>query len=854
MSDFLQQVRYALRQLRLAPVFTGTVVLTLALGIGATTAIFTLVHAVMLRSLPVTDPATLFRVGDSQECCVQGGPREDGRWGVFSYELFRRIRAATPEFEELAAFQAGQGQFSVRRGGTSEPAKALHTEYVTGNYFSMFGIRAFAGRTLTPADDQRNAAPAVVMSYRVWQQTYGADTRMVGSTLILSGHPFTLVGIAPPGFFGDTLSSSPPALWVPLEQEPLLAGSSTLLETTIPNWLRIIGRIKPGATTDGMSARLTAVLQRWIPDSGILALIPGAQMGEAQKIFSIQRINVIPGGSGIGAMKESYGSSLRILLLTCALVLLIACANIANLLLARGTVRRHQTSLQLALGASRGRLIAQALIESVVLAIGGGLVGIAVAYAGTRLVLWMAFRTAHFLPISAAPSLPVLGFAFALALITGILFGVAPAWLATHANPVEALRGANRSTRDGSALPQKALVITQVVLSVVLLTGAGMLTHSLRNLEHRDFGLDMQDRVAVEINQPPATYSPAKLQALNAALQDRLQQIPGVQRAALAMYTPYTDNWGEGIVVEGKPADILGPNNGASWDRVGSGYFEAVGQAILRGRGIEQQDTATTRPIAVINEAFAKRFFDKEDPIGHRFGMDIAAYAGSFEIVGVVRQANYSDLQGEPRPMFFIPLTQSIAYKEDMMQKIQTRSFFIGGAVLQSHTAIATLEPQVRKAIAEVDPDLTVTDVLPIQEQLASDFDQQRTVAQLAGMFSFLALVLAAIGLYGVTAYTVARRTSEIGVRMALGANRANVLQLVLRGALSQTVVGLAIGIPLAIGGAKLMGSQLYRVNIWDPAALSISVFMLLLSAFVAAAIPSRRAASIDPMQALRTE
>ncbi|RXH56892.1 ABC transporter permease [Granulicella sibirica] len=852
MSTFLQHLRYAVRQLRLAPVFTATVILTLALGIGATTAIFTLVHAVMLRSLPVADPATLYRIGDSQECCVQGGPREDGRWGIFSYELVHRIKSATPEFEELAAFQAGQGQFSVRRGGTSEPAKPLHSEYVTGNYFSMFGIQAFAGRVFTPSDDRRNAPPTVVMSYRVWQQTYGADPRMVGSTLMLEGHPFTLIGIAPPGFFGDTLSSSPPSLWIPLEQEPLLAGESSFLEATIPNWLRIIGRIKPGASVEGMSARLTTVLQRWIPDSGIFALVPAAQMAEAQKMFSRQHVVVIPGGSGIGAMKEDYGKSLKILLFICALVLLIACANIANLLLARSTVRRHQTSLQLALGASRQRLIMAALTESVVLALAGGVAGVAVAYAGTRLVLWMAFRTAHFLPISAAPSLPVLGFAFGLSLFTGVLFGTAPAWLATHASPVEALRGANRSTRDSSALPQKALVVTQVVLSVVLLTGAGMLTHSLRNLEHRDFGLDMQDRVAVEINQPPATYSPPKLQALNAALQTRLQELPGVERAALAMYTPYTDNWGEGIVVEGKPPDALGTNNGASWDRVSAGYFEAVGQSILRGRGIGQEDTATTRPVAVINQAFAKRFFDKEDPIGHRFGMDIAEYAGSYEVVGIVHDANYSDLEGEPRPMFFLPLTQSIVYKEAMMQKIQTRSFFIGGAVLKTHTSLATLEPQVRKAIAEVDPDLTVTDVLPIQEQVAANFDQQRTVAQLAGMFSLLALVLAAIGLYGVTAYTVARRTGEIGVRMALGANRAKVLQLVLRGALTQTVVGLAIGIPIAIGGAKL--TQLYKVNIWDPTSLTISVAMLLLSAFVAAAIPARRAASIDPMQALRTE
>lgn len=854
MDKFLQDLRYAARQLRLAPVFTLTVVLTLALGIGATTAIFTLVHAVMLRSLPVVDPGRLYRVGDSQECCVDGGPREDGRWGLYSYELFKRIKAASPEFEELAAFQAGQQQFSVRRQGSQEPAKPLRSEYVTGNYFSMFGIGPFAGRVLTPADDQRSAAPVAVMSYRVWQQTYGSDPSVVGATFIIEGHPFTIIGVAPPGFFGDTLTSEPPALWIPVEQEPLIGGVSALLSQTIPNWLRVIGRLKPGATTAGMSARLTTVLQQWIPASGIEALVPTGDVEKFRQITRKQHIQVVPGGGGVGVMKEDYGSSLKILLAICALVLLIACANIANLLLARGTVRRHQTSLQMALGASRSRLMRQVLTESVLLALMGGVAGVVVAYAGTRLVLWMAFRTAHFLPISAAPSLPVLAFAIVLSVLTGVLFGTAPAWLSTHADPVEALRGANRSTRDKSSLPQKTLVILQVILSVVLLSAAGMLTHSLRNLEHRDFGLNMKDRIAVELNAPPASYSPEKLQPLYVALQDKLQSISGVERATLALYTPFTDNWGEGVVIEGQASTVLDEHSGASWDRVTAGYFQTVGQAIVSGRGIEREDTATTRPVAVINQAFAKHFFGKENPLGHHFGMDLPAYAGSFEIVGVARDANYSDLQGEIRPMFFIPMTQSIAYKEPIMQGIQTRSYHIGGAMLVAHGNLSDLEPRIRKAFAEIDPDLTITDVLPMQNQVADSFEQERTVAQLAGMFSILALVLAAIGLYGVTAYSVAQRINEIGVRMALGANRLNVLRLVLRGALMQTLIGLAIGVPVAIAAAKLLGSKLYRVSVWDPVALTISVAILLLCAFFAATIPARRAASVDPMKALRTE
>jgi len=416
MRTLAQDLRYAFRQLRLAPVFTLTAILTLALGIGATTAIFSLVHAVMLRSLPVADPASLYRIGDNQNCCSVGGLQGD--WGIFSYALYQRFQAAMPEFEQLAAFDTNS-RFSVRRASSHELGRPVSGEFVTGNYFSMFGVGPFAGRVLAPSDDQRSATPVAVMSYHAWQQNYGADPSILGSSFMVEGHSFTIVGIAPPGFFGETLRSDPPELWLPLNQEPMVEGTSSLLNRTSTNWLRIIGRLKPGATTDGMAARLTTVLRQWIPESGF----PSDWMPHVRHELPNQRVGVVPAGDGVGEMKAEYGNSLRILFTICGLVLLIACANIANLLLARGTMRRQQTSVQMALGASRRRLIQQALTESIVLAVLGGIAGLAVAYGGTRLILMLTFHSAHFIPIDAAPSLPVLGFAFAASLITGILFG-----------------------------------------------------------------------------------------------------------------------------------------------------------------------------------------------------------------------------------------------------------------------------------------------------------------------------------------------------------------------------------------------------------------------------------------------
>jgi len=852
MQTLRQDLAYALRQMRLSPVFTLTAMLTLALGIGATTAIFSLINTVMLKSLPVGDPSSLWRIGEGNDCCVEGSTQDD--WGFFSYPFYQQMQANAPEFSSLAAFQAGRWTYSVRRGETDRAAKPIHAEMVTGNYFSTLGVGAFAGRTLVPSDDQPNSPPVAMLSYRTWQQQYGSDPSIIGSSFILNGHPITIIGVTPPGFFGETLRADPPEMWLPVNVEPVLNGNNSLLHH-FQAWLRVIGRVKPGASPATTGPRMTALLRHWlVNDSGM----PADWMAGIKADLPKQNIRVIPAGIGVGEMKEDYAASLRILLTVCCLVLLIACANIANLLLARGASRRTQTSIRLALGASRRRLIRQTLTESILLAIFGGLAGMAVAFLGVKAIVAMAFRGAHFVPISATPSMPVLAFAFALSLVTGAIFGTAPAWLATHADPAEALRGANRSTRDHASWSQKALVVVQATISVVLLAGAGLLTRSLGNLQHQDFGYQLDHRVTIGVTAPWSSYSQPQLDALYRELQDRLSHIPGVEHAALAQYTPLTDNWGEMVIRQGHGMPDMNEPVGSSWDHVGVGYLETLGETIIRGRSITEDDTASTQNVVVVNEAFVKRFFKAgENPIGQHFGLDLPRYSSTFEIVGVVRNAKYNDPANTepPRPMFFVPLAQHSKYEDgSMMQQIDDATHFIEGAVLQVQGATEGLEPQIRRVLSDVDPNLTLLGMWPLRETVDGRFDQQRAVANMTGLFGILALILAAVGLYGVTAYGVERRTGEIGVRMALGADRPGIIRLVLRGAFLQILIGLAIGIPASIGCSRLIAAQLYQVKGWDPLVLVGSVVTLGVCALVASMIPAQRAASIDPVKALRTE
>jgi predicted permease len=845
----MHDLKLALRQFRKSPGFVATIILTISLGIGANTAIFTLVHAILLKSLPVSNPRTLYRVGDLDDCCVNGGfMNDDGDFDLFSYDLYRQLQATTPEFEQLAAFQSGRNMMNVRSANAT--TKSERTEYVSGNYFSTFGIGAYAGRMIQPSDDAPGAAPVAVLSYAAWQADHGGEAKVIDSTFHIQGRPVTIVGIAPPGFFGDRIDANPPAIWIPLNVEPVIEGQTSILKQLDTNWLYILGRIKPGITPASLQAKISNTLRQWLATQPVYT----ANGGDTQ--IRKQHVIVVPGGAGIQNLQQEAGDGLHLLTGISALVLLVACANIANLLLAKGTARRAETSIRTALGAARSVLIRQLLIESALLGIAGGLIGIAIAYAGARMILNLAFPDATQMPIHASPSPIVLGFAFLLSLATGIAFGIVPAWISSHADPAEALRGINRSTGDRALLPQKAMIVFQAALSLVLLVGAGLMTQTLRNLERQDFGLVTANRYVIHIDPMGAGYNLDRIGAFNQRLESEFSALPGVKSVGLALYSTLEgNNWGEGIYVEGRPAPAPDEHNGSSWDRVSPHFFETIGQPVIRGRGLTEQDTATSRMVAIVNQSFVKKFFPQQDPIGIHFGTFNQKYAGDYEIVGIVADAKYTNPRDPARPMYFRPLSQlNTNLKEHSATTAESRSLFPNSITIQFIGDAARLESLARRTLANINPDLTIESFKSLDYQVADNFNQERLITRLTGLFGLLALALASVGLYGITAYSVARRTSEIGLRMALGANRGDVVALVLRKALLLVALGLAIGVPVALLGGRLMASQLYGVRPYDPISLAAAV--LLLSAFAALAgfIPARRAASIEPMNALRTD
>jgi macrolide transport system ATP-binding/permease protein len=828
-----QDLRLGLRVLRKNPAFTTIVILTLALGIGANAAIFTLIDAVMLKSLPVANPTQLYRLGDNNNCCVMVGTQNSGSFVLYSYPLYQDLRDRTPEFTELAAFQSSLSDLSVRRRGDSA-AGPYKGEFVSGNYFTMFGIRAFAGRLLAPADDSSGVLPVAVMNYHTWQQHFGLDPSVIGSTFNINGVPYTIAGVAPPRFYGDTLRSDPPDFWLPLGAEP----NGRLRDAKI-EWLYVFGRLKPDVAPEPVEARLTVELQEWLGSHR--EVIPERDW----KDISRQHIRLTPAAGGVGQMQAAYAAGLRLLITLSGLVLLIACANIANLLLARGSANRSQTAVRLALGAPRQRLIRQMLTESVLLALAGGTAGLYVAYAGTHAILLLAFRGAHYIPIDARPSWPVLGFALLLSLATGMVFGIAPAWMASQSDPADALRGAGRSAGDRYSVVQKPLVILQVAFSMVLLIGAGLVTESLRNLEDQRFGFVTDGRLIVNIDPSLAGYTPDKLYGLYQRLEEALPQIPGVLRASLSGYSPLGgNNWNERVYIEGKPPDYRW--TAPSWDRVGPHYFETIGTRLLGGRAIDERDTPAARHVAVINETFARRFFLDDNPIGRQFGMGDTSHSGDYEIVGMVEDAKYQDTRGPAYATFFLPLLQTPSGD-------QLRGW-VGAIELHVAGKPEYLEPAVRKTLADVDPNLSVLNMVSFGEQVTRNFNQERLIARLTELFGLLALLLACIGLYGITAYAVVQRTNEIGIRMALGADRGNVLGLVLRGALAPLGWGLGIGIPAALVGGRVLADQLYGVKSYDPMILGLAAVILAACAVLAISVPARRATRVDPIVALRYE
>lgn len=854
LDDIWRDLRHTIRQLRRSPAFTATAVITLALGIGATTAIFTLIQQVMLRSLPVVQPDQLWRIGDAASCCFSAGYTQGGNsrndWSLFSWQAYKFFRAHTAAFEELAAFQIGQGnaELAVRRAGSPAPVKTEIGEYVSGNFFKTFGISAWRGRLLTNPDNREGAAPVAVMSFHTWEAEYGSDPAVIGATYQINGHAFTVIGIAPPGFYGAKLASGGmPDFWLPLTTEPVIAGKTTRLKNPAIAWLDLIGRVRPGTNRKTLQAQLQVELHQWLASHL-------ADMNSQEKaVWQKQTLHLTPGGAGVSLLRQKYQDGLRLLLVAAVCVLLVACANIANLLLARGLKNRHQTALRAALGASRARLVRKALVESLILSVFGAVAGIAVAYAGAGLILHLAFTGPKtWAPVDPAPSTPVLLFALGVAVITGVIFGIAPAWMSSQTKPIEALYGASRAMQRNSHWAQKTLVIVQAAVSVVLLSAAAMLGQSLGNLEHQNFGFDPGGRYLISIDPKISGYQQEQLVPLFRELETRMRAIPGVLSMGAVLEAPPKGWMTHDIRIEGRPEPGPREDLSSGWTRVTPGFFKTLGDRIVMGRPITEADNAATRPVAVINQAFAKRFFGKQNPIGQHFGPAPEKNAGMYEIVGVASNVEFGN--GPEEPVYFMSEAQSTHFDQANLEGREIWSHYLYNIVIWAPGNPPDLVAQVKKTLGKAAPNLVVSSVQPYPAVIYAGFAQQSMIASLTWLFGAIGLVLAAVGLYGVTAYGVEQRTSEIGVRMALGADRDSVLLLVLRGAFWQVGIGLALGIPAAIGAGYLIASRLFGVQPWDPLVLSGAALLLALAALIAAIIPARRAASVGPMQALRTE
>jgi macrolide transport system ATP-binding/permease protein len=828
----LQDLRFGLRALRKSPGFTAVAVLTLALGIGANTAIFTLIDGILLRTLPVANPSELYRLGNTHQCCNIGGVQE--QWSIFSYPLYRQLRDHTPEFGEMAAFAGGLDEFGVRRSGSGAPPTPLVGEYVSGNYFAMLGLGAFAGRLIAPTDDAANAPPVAVISYRSWQE-FGGQSSIIGATFVLNTMPFTVIGVAPPSFYGDRTIADPPDVWLPISAEPTLDGPNSMLDRVGSNWLYVVGRLMHGANPAGMQSELTVELRNW------LAAQPGLSVHDRIEAAKT-RITLSRAAAGIDVVQHENASGLMLLAAVSALVLLIASANVAGLFLVRGTARRRETAVRMALGAPRARLIRQVVTESVLLAAVGGIAGLCFAFALARMILLLAFRGAGYVPISAEPSFMALGFTFLLSLITGVVFGPAPAWVGSRSDPAEALHGRGASEDRGSAT-RRSLVALQLGACLILLIGAGLLSRSLRNLQNQKFGFRPDGVLLVKVDPSLAGYKPGELYSLYQQLPEQLQRLPGVVSVAWSRYAPMEDFNSEWTIhIEGYPPS---EQIFSSFDLVSPNYFRTMRTRLLLGRDINANDTATSQPVAVVNEAFVKQYIRGKNPIGTHFGFADMTGATDYQIVGVVEDAKY--YHERDYPMFFLPIVQKVPSAISFLQ-------YVGDIELRTEGNPQNLGTIVRRALVAINPNLSVIKIVSLPEQIAENFNMERLIARLTELYGFLALCLAGVGLYGITAYSVTRRTHEIGVRVALGASGRSIFRSIIGQGLKLGLIGVAVGVAGAIALTRLLASLLYSVSTNDPMTFLGAATVLLGVVLFASYVPARRAMRVDPMVALRHE
>jgi predicted permease len=846
----LSDLRLALRQLAKSPGFTAVAILSLALGIGANTTIFSLVNEVLLRSLPVREPDRLVLFswagsGGVGPRSINGWTQRDAATGEttctsLSLLTFERFRAASADtLSDVFAFSPIDRANVVIDGNAEVVSTA---QLVSGNYHAALGVPMLAGRSLLPADDRPNAAPVIVLSAGYWQRKFAGDPSAIGRTMTVNGVVAEIIGVTAPQFTGTLQVGEVQDLTLPLALYPRLAPDDTDAPQPWCWWIRIMGRLRPGVSLAQVHANLAGVFRESIKDAldGGDDQPPGKVIPAAAMPDKV-RFVVNPGAQGLTEARHTYTQSIQILAALVALVLLVACANVANLLLARGAARVREITVRLALGASRARLLRQLLTESVLLALLGAIAGLAFAWWGRAALLALQPLGASADRLELRLDWRVLAFTTAVALATGILFGLAPAWRATRLDLAAGFSGGTRLLGGERSRLARILMVVQIALSLVLLVGAGLFTRTLRNLQGLDAGFNRRQLVLFSVDGIAGGHKAAELAALHNRFTERIAALPGVAAVTFSQMPVLSgSSWTSGVHVQGHtPAP--GENRNVLMNGVQPAFFSTYELPLLAGRAFTARDDAAAPKVAIVNQAFARKYFGDASPLGRRFGSGEPANAGDFEIVGVVRDGKYTRLRDEARPAAFLPYGQ-------------LKNAWGGHYAVRVNGDAGTYAPMLRGILREIDPNLPLANFRTQEEQVARSLAPERMFARLSSFFGLLALLLASIGLYGLLSYSVLRRTGEIGLRMALGAVPGQVLWLVVRESLYLAALGVVLGLGCAWGVARLVASQLYGLSASDPVTYAAVGLLLVAVAMIASLLPARRAAKVDPMVALRTE
>jgi predicted permease len=830
-----QDARYGVRMLRKNLGFSTVAVLTIALGIGANTAIFTLFDAILLESLPVREPSQLVLFSNAtDEGTYNNSSPPVGQWGRFNKQSFEFLKSQPLPFESLCAFRSGTATVSVRmpgQNGDSQVRRAV-AQLVSGNYFATLGVDAVFGRALSDDDNRANAQPVAVVSNGYWRTRLNSDPSTVGQVAILNGLPVTIVGIAPPEFFGERVRQSPD-FWLPFVFQPQIELREAYLERTDTYWLRLMGRLRHGSSRERARVASTIALQHYLTSQAGTELTPQRKQG-------IERtyVQLYDGSGGISQLRLQYSRPLHVLLAVVVMVLLVACANVGSLLITRAVGRRAEISVRLTLGASSGRLLRQLLTEGLLLAVLGGGAGLLIAHWGTQgLVALINLGNS---PMRPQLNPVVLTFTLGLTIFTGLFFGLVPALQTRKTDLVTALKTSGlRAAGQRTSTITPGLIVGQITISLVLLVGASLFSRSLLNLKHQPLGFDQDNVLLASINPRIAGYKPAEVGALYRTLFGRVNTLPGVRVATIAQFSPFSGH------VSASQVDVEGysprqdESMGVDDVLVGPDYPETLGIPLLLGREISLRDTEGSPRVAMVNEALVRHFFPNANPIGHRLGYEDQSY----EIVGVLKDVHFNDAKTKVREMIFRALLQDQT-QTAMTAELELRTIGDPGAITS----------QVRNAVSQEDSKIPVTGVQTLRHQVEGSFAEERVAAQLVSLLGGLALFLACIGLYGVTTQGVARRTNEIGVRMALGARRGDILGMILRDTFFLLGGGLLLGLPLSYAASRAIASQLFGLGPGDIPSFLLAVAILSMVMALAAYLPARRAIRVDPMAALRYE